>query len=415
MHNPWRILLPLSTAAALSLLGDAALYSVLPSHTTAAGITLGSVGLILGSNRLVRIFLNSPVGALYDRVGRRQPFIIAMGLGVVSTVTYALAQGFWPLFLARLAWGIAWALLIVGSYNILLDISTPADRGRITGAYHALTFMGGAAGMLLGGFLTDLLDYQTTFLLCAAGTGLGMLVALAFLPETGQPRSNSHPGPAGNSVSHLRDGPLLNVSYVNFANMFVGNGVLMSTIGLLLKKCFDDPACFGPLVLGVASLTGIFLSSRTLLAIVFNLLSGYGSDRLGRRGPIALAGLLVLLGGFLLLVWRAHIWAVVLGFVLAAMGGGVVSTTLTALVGDLVAGKGQGMAIGLFTTAGDIGAASGPIVGYFIAARWDLSWTYLTCVLFIGSACVILARLKIQRPSGTPIHHQTFLKHESLE
>lgn len=399
MRGPWRVLLPLSTAAALSLLGDAALYSVLPSHTTAAGIALGSVGLILGSNRLVRIFINSPVGALYDRVGRRWPFVVAMGLGVVSTATYALARGFWPLLVARLIWGIAWALIMVGSYNILLDISTPADRGRITGAYHSLAFIGGASGMLLGGFLTDLLDYRTTFLICATGTGLGMLVALALLPETGRPRSLSEPLAASDPPFRLWNDHLLSVSYANFAGTFVGNGVLMSTIGLLLKERFGDPAYLGPLVLGVASLTGVFLSSRTLLAIAFNLVSGYSSDRLGRRGPVALGGLLVLLGGILLLAWGADTWTVVLGFILAAIGDGAVFTTLTALTGDLVAGEGQGVAVGFFATAGDIGAACGPVVGYLIAERWGLSWAYLTCALLVGSACAILARPGIRQVS----------------
>ena len=394
MRGSWCVLLPLSTAAALSLLGDAALYSVLPSHTAVAGIALGTVGLILGANRLVRIFLNSPVGALYDRAGRRRPFIVALGLGMVSTVAYALARGFWPLLVARLVWGTAWALIMVGSYNILLDISTPADRGRITGAYQALTFLGGAVGMLLGGFLTDLLGYRATFLICAAGTGLGVLVALTFLPETGQPRSLREPTTVNDPPSRLWNGHLLSVSYASFANMFVGNGVLMSTIGLLLKERFGDPAHLGPLVLGVASLTGVFLSSRTLLGIVFNLVSGYSSDRLGRREPVVLAGLLILLGGLLLLAWSVDTWTVVLGFVLAAVGGGAAFTTLAALTGDLVTGEGQGVAIGLFATAGDIGAASGPMVGYLIAERWGLPWVYLTCALLIGSAGVILALVR---------------------
>jgi len=399
MRGPWRVLLPLSTAAALSLLGDSALYTILPSHTKTAGIALGSVGLVLGANRLVRIFLNSPVGALYDRVGRRGPFIVALGLGTTSTAVYALARGFWPLLMARLLWGTAWALIMVGSYNILFDISSPTDRGRITGTYHSLAFLGSATSMLLSGFLNDLLGYRSTFLICATGTGLGMLVALVFLPETGRTRSLPESATATASPFRRWNGHLLSVSYASFAGTFVGNGILMSTIGLLLKDRFGDPAQIGSLVMGVASLTGIFLSSRTLLCIVFNLASGYGSDRLGRRGPVALTGLLTLLAGLLLLAWGADTRAVILGFILAAIGDGVVFTSLAALTGDLVAGEGQGMAVGFFATAGDIGAASGPVLGYLIAERWGLPWTYLLCALLIGSACAILTRSGIQRVS----------------
>ncbi|MBC7249390.1 MAG: MFS transporter [Anaerolineae bacterium] len=397
MRGPWRVLLPLTAAAALSLLGDSALYTILPSHTAAAGIALGSVGVILGANRLVRIFLNSPVGALYDRVGRRAPFIVAMGLGTASTALYALVRGFWPLLLARLVWGLAWALIMVGSYNILFDISTPTDRGRITGAYHSLAFLGSATSMLLSGLLNDWLGYHSTFLLCAVGTGLGMLIALLGLPETARSQTLRRQAVSEAPPRRGWNAHLLSVSYASFANTFAGNGVLMSTMGLLLSERFGDSVRVGALVLGVASLTGVFLSSRTLLCIVFNWLSGYSSDRLGRRGPVALLGLMTFLVGNLLLALGMDTRVMVLGFVLAAIGDGVVFTSLAALTGDLVTGERQGVAVGLFATAGDIGAAVGPVVGYLIAERWGLPWTYLVCALLIGSACLVLARSGVQR------------------
>ena len=50
--------MPLGLGTALSLMGDATLYTVLPTHTAEAGIPLSSVGIMLGINRAVRILLN---------------------------------------------------------------------------------------------------------------------------------------------------------------------------------------------------------------------------------------------------------------------------------------------------------------------------------------------------------------------
>ena len=75
MH-PARVLFQLGLGTALSLMGDSTLYTVLPTHAADAGIALGSVGLVLGVNRAVRVLLNGPMGLAYDRFSRRRIFTL---------------------------------------------------------------------------------------------------------------------------------------------------------------------------------------------------------------------------------------------------------------------------------------------------------------------------------------------------
>jgi hypothetical protein len=67
--HPNRVLTPLGIGLALSLLGDATLYAVLPSPEIAAqaGLSLVMVGFLLGINRLVRLVFNGFAGWVYDR------------------------------------------------------------------------------------------------------------------------------------------------------------------------------------------------------------------------------------------------------------------------------------------------------------------------------------------------------------
>ena len=60
INRPNTILTPLGIGLALSLLGDATLYAVLPSPEIArqAGLTLAMVGFLLGINRLVILIFN---------------------------------------------------------------------------------------------------------------------------------------------------------------------------------------------------------------------------------------------------------------------------------------------------------------------------------------------------------------------
>ena len=184
--SPQRTLTLLGFGTAVSLLGDSTLYTVLPNPTIAsqAGVTLAMVGILLGVNRGVRVFLNGPVGMLYDRLPRRKLLVSSLAMGSLSNVVYALGYGFWPLFLGRILWGVAWSFLWVGANAVVLDISTDLNRGRYSGRYQMWFFIGIASASFLGGFFTDLLGFRGGLWLSAALIGGAALLWFFFLPET---------------------------------------------------------------------------------------------------------------------------------------------------------------------------------------------------------------------------------------
>ncbi|MBI5627653.1 MAG: MFS transporter, partial [Candidatus Rokubacteria bacterium] len=262
------IVAPLGTATAFSLVGDMMLYAVLPSQTGAAGIGSSALGIILSANRMVRLAANTVAGMVYDRVGCRQPYLLAMALAVVSTFGYAVAWGFWPLFGARLIWGVAFSLITVGAFSMLVDTTTEADRGRTIGRYQSIVQFGTLLAFLVSGLSTDLIGYRRTLVIFTALTGLGWVVAFWTLEETRRERPSwlavlRHCRSAQSwsphrpvEVSASRQGRLLSLpfllaGYANFVISFAGNGVLMSTLGFFLREEVE---------LGAASVTGALLA-----------------------------------------------------------------------------------------------------------------------------------------------------------
>lgn len=391
--DPSRVLWPLGLGTALSLMGDASLYAVLPTHTSDAGVTLGSVGVLLGANRAIRLLLNGPAGLAYDRYPRRYLFVPSLLIGALSTALYAATHGFWPLLVARLLWGLAWSGIWVGGATMILDVAASEERGRWTGLYQTWFFLGTTAGSLSGGFLTDRLGYAATMWIGAALTALGGLAALAFLPET---RGARRPAPrtalAATDAGQLTlggNGALWAAVLQQGVSRFVGAGVLSAILGLIVRDLLQ-PFALG---LGIATLTGILAAGRTILSMAAAPLGGTVSDRLGSRWGVMAWAVAAGLVGMLLMAWGTPA-TIVAGVLLGAASAGCVQSLATTLTGDLVSPRHRGRAIGLLHTAGDLGSAIGPIVAYALLPWLDLRGVYLLCALVLAASLVPALQLR---------------------
>ncbi len=395
-----RLLFPLGLGTALSLMGDATLYTVLPTHTTEAGITLGGVGILLGINRAVRLFLNGPAGLAYDRWPRRWFFVPALFIGAFSTALYAATHGFWPLLIGRMLWGLAWSGIWVGGATMILDAAATQERGRWTGLYQTWFFVGSALGAFGGGVLTDLLGYTWTMWISAALTAIGGLVALLLLPETSRARgpaeaddeTNLEPSSHGlrpgrsNGLGPGANGELWLSISLQGVNRFIVSGVISGTLGLLIQGWVQSSG----VALGVATLTGLAMAGRTLLSMVAAPLAGTISDQRGSRWTVVAWSLLIGTVGMGLLALGGPLW-ILLGVSTVAISGGSLQALATALTGDTVAPSQRGRAIGMLHTAGDFGSAIGPSIAYALLPVFGLSTMYLVCaVLFLVSLGPVL-------------------------
>lgn len=370
-------------------MGDATLYTVLPTHTAEAGITLGAVGIILSANRFIRLFLNGPTGILYDRSRRRRLFVPALFIGALSTAIYAAWDGFWPLMAGRLIWGLAWSLIWVGGATIILDVTTDGDRGRWTGLYQTWFFLGAAIGAFAGGFLTDRIGYSAALWIGAGVTTLGGVVALIYLPETRSSKSMNLSYPNNETAQKWRpNGELVSVVSLQGINRFVTAGVLAATIALLVQEQLS----MNNLVLGVATVTGILIGLRTILSMFAAPLAGSLSDKSGNRWGVTMAGLIFGSIGMLLLIRPDPVFILV-GIGFSAIAGGSIQALVTTRTGDLVDQEQRGKAIGLLHTSGDLGSALGPITAYFLLRWINLSVVYIICAILFALGAGISLRM----------------------
>ncbi len=405
--SPWRVLIPIALGTGLSLIGDTSLYAVLPTHTTEAGVTLASLGILLSANRFIRLFLNGPIGWLYDRSPRRYLFVASLFTGATSTALYALTSGFWPLLAGRLLWGISWAGIWVGGNTIILDISQAHNRGRWVGIYQISFFMGAASGAILGGLLTDWANYHQAMGVGASLTLLGAIIALLFLPETRDLRgladeTKTPPSAASTHLTLAGQRPPTRWVELGSAmgllgvNRLVLAGILLPTFGLFLAQQIGDSIQIASLTIGVTTLTGLSLGLNALISMGSTSIAGSLSDRIGNRWQVASGGLLPGIAGFSLLASASPL-SLFFGIPLTALAGGSNQSLTTALVGDLSAEHQQSRHLGVLFTIGDLASAIGPPLAYTILIpQFGLSVLYLLCAGLYGLMLLVSLRWSIK-------------------
>ncbi|MBN2048644.1 MAG: MFS transporter [Anaerolineaceae bacterium] len=352
-----------------SLFGDLALYAVLVTQIDQIGITLAQLGVLLSIHRFVRFAANPLAGYLNDRFGRRWMFLLGLFFAVLSTTGYAFLRGFWLWVLARVFWGMAWALINISGMNSILDLTTPSDRGHWMGVYNAWIYAGYGLGPLIGGLFLDWFDFRVSMLVCAALTLMGLAVAAIFFEES-KPKTAAAGGipislcaiPSPKSIWNATRNPSIRLALaLHTLFRFADDGIVLTLVTILLTRTFGNELSLGALVIGIPTLSGFLIGLRSLLSALVGPFAGRISDGNQGRLRVILIGLGISLVGFPLLVFTSSGLSVIAGVLITAIGAGILSPGVSAYLGDRAENEQQGLLVGVYATAGDVGSWIGPM------------------------------------------------------
>ncbi|MEU9545611.1 MFS transporter [Streptomyces mirabilis] len=130
-------------------------------------------------------------GRVADLVGRRRMLILGLAVFVATSLLGGLAQNDAWLIAARAGQGIGAAIASPAALSIITTMFTEgAERNRALGVWGAVAGVGGAAGVLLGGALTQYLDWRWILFV---NVPLGAVV-IAFAPRFLKESRSDHPG-----------------------------------------------------------------------------------------------------------------------------------------------------------------------------------------------------------------------------
>ena len=157
----WLILAVIGIAQLLVVLDVTIVNIALPSAQQDLGFSDDDRQWIITAYALAFGSLLLLGGRIADLFGRKWTFIAGLlGFAGASALGGA-AQSFGLLVGARALQGVFAAMLAPAALSLLATTFTdPSERGKAFGIYGAIAGAGGAFGLLLGGFLTEVLDWR---------------------------------------------------------------------------------------------------------------------------------------------------------------------------------------------------------------------------------------------------------------
>ncbi len=124
---------------------------------------LGDLSWVVTAYLLTGTAVTPLYGKLSDIHGRRGMLLIAIVIFVAGSLACALATSMMMLILSRALQGLGGGGLMAISQTIIADIVSPRERGRYQGYIAAVFAASSIGGPVLGGFLTEHVDWSLIF------------------------------------------------------------------------------------------------------------------------------------------------------------------------------------------------------------------------------------------------------------
>jgi EmrB/QacA subfamily drug resistance transporter len=178
--------LALLAAAQFVVVLDASIVNVaLPSIGRDLGFDQGDLSWVVNAYVLVFGGFLLLGGRLADLLGRRRIFIVGLVVFGLASLAGGLATSPGMLIAARAVQGLGGALLSPAALSMLTVLfAEGAARNKALGVWGAVAGSGGAAGVLLGGLLTEYAGWEWVLFVNTPITIGAALLATRLLPES---------------------------------------------------------------------------------------------------------------------------------------------------------------------------------------------------------------------------------------
>jgi DHA1 family tetracycline resistance protein-like MFS transporter len=331
-------------------------------------------------------------GRLSDAYGRRPILMLSMAGAVVSYLALATAQSYEMLIAAR-AFGGIMSGNIGAAYAYVSDVSEPKERAKYLGILGSAFGLGFMLGPLIGGFLGTVEGGAVSLkwpalvaAVLAAVAFLGTLLLLkeSLAPENRKPLGANAGASRGQSpLGLLRSRPALLSVVLTAVVVGVAGAILQSIYPVWAQATHGHDTKWVGIAFAVMALLAVF-SQAGLVGIL--------AKRFGERG-VAGMGIVGFATGLAVMAFIHTPWALWPGLVVAGLGLGLSTPSLSALASFQAEAHERGSIMGAFQSGTSLGRVIGPAVSGPIYAAVSHSAPFVLATALAVVAFLVVLRV----------------------
>ena len=417
-NKKWWTLGAVSFGLFMIMLDNTVVNVALPSIQDDLHIGISELEWVVNGYALTFAVLMLTGGKLADLLGRRRIFIVGLVIFTAASLACGLAPTAGVLIGARVVQGVGSAMMNPATLSIITATFPPRQRGMAIGVWAGVSALALAIGPLIGGVITEQINWSWIFFINVPVGILAIVVARLVIRESRDTSAEQRldlPGLLSSAVGlfaltyalieannygwtsarilglfalaavalttfvllelHQRV-PMLDLSLFRNST-FAGANTIMLLVALAMFGVFFYVSLFVQNILGYSpTQAGATFLPMTLCVVVLAPIAGRFSDRYGSRWLIA-AGMTLVAGSLVIfaqLDQQSTFWNIFPGLLIggAGMAMSMAPTTATAMHAVAVDKAGVGSAV--LNSARQVGGSLGiAVMGAIVASYVHVS------------------------------------------
>jgi EmrB/QacA subfamily drug resistance transporter len=412
-NKKWWTLAAVAVGLFMIMLDNTVVNVALPSIQRDLNVQLSELEWVVTGYALTFAALMLIGGKLADAYGRRLIFVIGIVVFTASSLACGLADSGSVLIAARIVQGVGAALMNPATLSIIAATFPPKERGTAIGIWAGVSALALAIGPLVGGLLTEHLNWSWIFFVNIPVGVVGILASFVFIDES---RDETHerldtPGlltsgvglfaltyalieannygwgsariigafmVAGVSLAvfyaleRRQHAPMLDLTLFR-SGTYTGANLVVLLAALAMFGIFFFVSIYMQNILGYSAVqTGAAFLPMTIMIILTAPIAGKASDRFGSRwlmtGGMVLVGIQLLY--FSQLGQDATFFTLLPAFLIGGLGMALTMTPSTAAATRALPVDKAGVGSAVLTACRQVGGSIGiALMGAIVASR----------------------------------------------
>ncbi|MFD7031477.1 DHA2 family efflux MFS transporter permease subunit [Streptomyces sp. NPDC059917] len=288
------MVLVIACSAQFMVVLDVAIVNMaLPDMKASLGLSAAGQQWIVNAYTLAFAGLLLLGGRAADLVGARRTFLAGLSTFTVASLACGLADNGATLIAARAVQGIGGAVLAPATLTLIMTTFTePRARARAMGAWSSVNGVGGAAGSVIGGLLTEYSSWRWVFYV---NIPIGIAILTAALLHA--PAASAGPAGPAAPAGHGGRGGLGRLDLPGALTVTVGLTALVYGIISTASSSWTSPHVWAALAVGLVLLAAFVVIESKVAAPLVPL-------GVLRRRTLAIANLVMIgLGSAMFAMW----------------------------------------------------------------------------------------------------------------